>query len=132
MSWYIYEGVTTMGRPKKPWQKQITPKLFEYCTSEISEYDNVDDYVAAVFESPVWETERVYKEGREEWLKSVWDAYHRSIVEIVEYTGLSKASFYRYFGIPRRTFQDWVYGINTAPSYTLFMIQEILGLVTRY
>jgi len=99
---------------------------------KIVEYDNVEDYIEALIESPVWEKERVYKEGRNEWLKSIWYAYHRSLEEIVEYTGLSKASFYRYFGIPRRTFQDWLYGVNTAPKYTLFMIQEILGLVTRF
>ena len=121
-----------MVRPQKPWQYQITPKLFEYCMSKIVEYDNVEDYVGALIESPVWEKERVYKDGRSEWLRSIWCAYHRSLEEIVEYTGLSKASFYRYFGIPRRTFQDWLYGVNTAPKYTLFMIQEILGLVTRF
>ena len=121
-----------MGRPQKPWQYQITPKLFEHCISKIAEYDNVEDYTEALIESPVWEKERVYKDGRSEWLRSIWYAYHRSLEEIVEYTGLSKASFYRYFGIPRRTFQDWLYGVNTAPKYTLFMIQEILGLVTRF
>jgi len=121
-----------MNKRKDEWQKQITPKLFEYCMSAIDDYDNADDYVSDVLGSSIWDEEMVYKDGRDEWLKTVWDAHHRTISEIVEYTGLSKASFYRYFGIPRRTFQDWIYGKSVAPAYTLFMIQEILGLVTRF
>lgn len=121
-----------MAKVKKEWQKQITPKLFEYCFSEIDKYNNASDYIVAVIESSIWDDEMVYKDGRIDWLKSVWDAYHRPLTEIVEYTGLSKASFYRYFGIPRRTFQDWIYGKSIAPVYTLFMMQEILGLVTRF
>lgn len=121
-----------MSKRNDEWQKRVTPKLFEYCMSVIDNYDNAGDYIADVLESPIWDEEMVYKDGRAKWLKSVWDAHHRTIAEIVEYSGLSKASFYRYFGIPRRTFQDWVYGKSVAPVYTLFMIQEILGMVTRF
>lgn len=121
-----------MNKRKKEWQTEITPKLFEYCISVIDKYDNADDYIAEVIEATIWDDEMVYKTGRTKWLKAVWDAYHRPLSEIVEYSGLSKASFYRYFGIPRRTFQDWIYGKSAAPVYTLFMIQEILGMVTRF
>lgn len=121
-----------MTKQKKQWQNKITPKLFEYCISKIDDYRSADEYAIAIIDSSIWDDEMVYKDGREEWLKVVWCAYHRTLAEVVEYSGLSKASFYRYFGIPRRTFQDWIYGKNTVPIYTLFMIQEILGLVTRY
>ncbi len=121
-----------MSKKEKEWQKKITPKLFEYCMGEVGSYKTIDDYVNTVINNPIWDNEKVYRDGRSEWLKSIWYACHRSLSEIVEYTGMSKASFYRYFCIPRRTFQDWIYGINVPPTYTLFMIQEILGLVTRY
>lgn len=121
-----------MAKHKKQWQDRITPRLFEYCISEIKNYNSADDYAFAIINSPIWDIEMVYKDGRDEWLKNVWSAYHRTLSEVVEYSGLSKAAFYRYFGIPRRTFQDWVYGVNTVPIYTLFMMQEILGLVTRF
>lgn len=116
----------------KGWQTRVTPKLFEYCFSEIEKYDNADEYAAALIKSPIWISEMVYKDDREAWLKTVWRAYHRPITDVVEQSGMTKASFYRYFGIPRRTFQDWIYGKSTVPVYTLFMIQEILGMVTRF
>lgn len=121
-----------MAKANKQWGDRVTPKLFEYCVEMIDKCGTVDEYVDAVIESPLWDTEMVYRDNREEWLATVWSAYHRTLAEIVEYTGMSKAAFHRYFGIPRRTFQDWLYGINTPPTYTLFMIQEILGLVTRF
>ena len=121
-----------MTNKREVWQERITPKLFEYCVSEIGNYKNAKEYADAVIRAPIWNDEMVFTNGRKELLVSVWDAYHRSLSEIVNYTGMSKAAFYRYFGIPRRTFQDWIYGVNVPPVYTLFMIQEILGLVTRY
>lgn len=114
------------------WKTRITPKLFEYCLFEIEKYNNADDYANSIIDSPIWEGEMVCKDGRRDWLKNVWVAYHRTIGDVVKLSGLSKASFYRYFGIPRRTFQDWIYGKSMAPRYTVFMMQEILGLVTRF
>lgn len=121
-----------MKKKKDVYKKKVTPKLFEYCISEIKKHDSLDDYVNDVMRSSIWENEMVYKDGRSEWLETVWNSYHRTIDEVVELSGMTKASFYRYFGIPRRTFQDWIYGKNVVPWYTLFMIQEILGLVTRF
>ena len=114
------------------WQSRVTPGLFEYCISKIEDYNNADEYAAELIKSHIWIDEMVYKDNREEWLKSIWEAYHRTIGEVVEASGMTKASFYRYFGIPRRTFQDWVYGKSNTPVYTLFMMQEILGMVTRF
>lgn len=117
---------------RKQWQEKVTPKLFEYCIGEIDKYDNMDEYVENVIASPLWDTERVYRDGREEWAESVWKACHRHLSDIVEYSGLSKEAFHRYFAIPRSTFQDWLYDRGGAPQYTLFMMQEVLGMVTRY
>lgn len=121
-----------MDKKEKQWQEKVTHKLFEYCYGELDKYDNPKEYIDNVMSSPLWDDERVYKQGRVTWLQSVWDAHHRTLGEVVELSGLSKAAFYRYFGVPRRTFQDWLYGVNSTPDYTLFMMQEILGLVTRF
>ena len=46
-----------------------------------------------MIEAPIWESEMVYKHGRKEWLKIIWDACHRTIKEIVEYRAYQKLNF---------------------------------------
>lgn len=121
-----------MEDKENTWQNKVTPRLFGYCISEVRYYNTSEEYADAIIKVSIWDEEKVSRDGRKEWLKSVWDAYHRSLADVLKYTGMSQAAFYRYFGIPRRTFQDWLYGVNGIPSYTLFMMQEILGLVTRF
>lgn len=111
---------------------KVTPKVFEQVMELLETANNEDSFIRGAMLLPVWEEEYVDKTGREEWLHSLWVADHRSLQEIVTMSKMSKAQFYRYFRIPRRTFQDWIYEKSVAPKYTLFMIQEILGYVTRY
>lgn len=111
---------------------KVTPKVFEKCFELLESIKDEDLYVKVAVNLEVWDSEHISKDGREDWLRSVFKAYNRNLKEIVDMSGMTIASFYRYFGIPRRTFQDWIYDRSVAPKYTLFMIQEVLGYVTRY
>ena len=56
---------------------------------------------------------------------------HLMCGDIVKETGLSQAKFGDYFGIPKRSIENWCNGATTPPPYILIMMQEILGLVSR-
>lgn len=110
----------------------IAPKVFEQCYAMLESAKSEESYIDEALKLPIWDKSNVSREGRDEWLRNIYLAYNRDLKEIIELSGMSIASFYRYFGIPRRTLQDWLYGKNVPPKYTLFMIQEILGLLTRF
>lgn len=111
---------------------RVTPKIFEQCYALLETIDNKEDYIEKALDLEVWDDENVTRDCRDEWLGKVWEAYHRDLRDIIDMTGMKVTQFYRYFGIPRRTLQDWLYEKNNPPRYTLFMMQEILGYVTRY
>ena len=115
-----------------PLGTKITPKVFEKCYELLGSVNDEDSYVSKAISLEIWDTEHVSRDGRDDWLRSIYQAYNRDLREIVKLSGMTISSFYRYFGIPRRTFQDWIYEKSVAPKYTLFMMQEILGYVTRY
>lgn len=110
----------------------IAPRVFEQCYGLLEKVESEEQFINDALKLAIWDKENVSREGREEWLRSLYIAYHRELKEIIEMSGMRIASFYRYFGIPRRTLQDWLYGFSTPPRYTLFMIQEILGYVSRF
>lgn len=108
-----------------------TTNLYQTCISESRKYDDRDAYIKNMYLSKIWDTEDVRREGREEWLGQIWDATHRNMKDIIAITKSSQLKMCRYFGIPRRTLEDWCSGIYTPPPYILIMMQEILGLISR-
>ena len=67
----------------------------------------------------------------EAWLRQLYTAANRSVKDIAKDAGLTQTGLAEYFGIPRRTAEDWCRGISKCPLYTRLMMQEILGLVQR-
>ena len=50
----------------------------------------------------------------------------KTIKEIREYSGLSRAEFSRIYDIPVRTLEDWESGKRTAPPYMMNMLRRIV------
>ena len=67
----------------------------------------------------------------EAWLRMLHTAANRSVKDIAKDAGLSQTGLAEYFGIPRRTAEDWCRGVSKCPLYTRLMMQELLGLVNR-
>lgn len=108
-----------------------TTNLYQACIAESRKYDDKKQYITDMYASDIWDIEDVRREGREEWLGQIWDATHRNMKDILAYTKMSQVKMCRYFGIPKRTLEDWCAGIYNPPPYILIMIQEILGLLSR-
>ena len=116
-----------------PHQKStdITPKIFNGMIEMAREYKDVDDFIRNAMVSSLWEEEDVDQTGREEWLKQIYIAANRDIKDIIALTKMSQVEFGAYFGMPRRTIENWCMGKSSRQSYLLIMMQEILGFVTR-
>lgn len=108
-----------------------TANLYQSCISESRKYNDREKFISDIYKSEIWDTEDVRKEGREEWLGQIWDATHRTMKDIIATTKSSQLKMCRFFGIPRRTLEDWCSSVYTPPPYVLIMIQEILGLISR-
>ena len=94
-------------------------------------YGDVDSYLIDAVKSPVWKKEDVSSDGKEEWLRNIYVAANRTIRDVIKETGLSQAKFGEYFGIPKRSIENWCNGYTTILPYLLIMMQEILGLIDR-
>lgn len=111
--------------------KPINAKVFQTMIELAKKCNNFDSFLKDALASNVWENEDVSPKGKSEWLKNIYTAAHRSMRDIVKETGLSQAKFGDYFGIPKRSIENWCNGATTPPPYILIMMQEILGLVSR-
>ena len=112
-------------------EKPLNAKVFQTMIDLARKCDDVNKFLVSAQNSAVWEAEDVSPEGRREWLKTVYVAAHRSMRDIVKETGYSQAKFGDYFGIPKRSIENWCNGATTPLPYILIMMQEILGLVSR-
>ena len=43
--------------------------------------------------------------------------------ELLQFSGMSRQQFGRYFGIPYRTVQNWDLGIRSCPDYLLRLME---------
>lgn len=111
--------------------KSINARVFQTMIELARKYDDFNLFLKDAFASTVWNEEDVSPKGKAEWLKNVYIAAHRSMRDIVKETGLSQAKFGDYFGIPKRSIENWCNGATTPLPYILIMMQEILGLVNR-
>ena len=46
-----------------------------------------------------------------------------AVKELRNRAGMSQRAFAEYFGIPRRTIENWDSGINICPNYTLELMK---------
>ena len=111
--------------------KPLNAKIFQTMIELARKYDDVDLFLRDALDSPIWEAEDVSSDGRKEWLKTIYAAANRSMRDIIKETGLSQAKFGDYFGIPKRSIENWCNGATTPLPYMLIMMQEVLGLVSR-
>ena len=111
--------------------KPLNAKIFQTMIDMARECDDVETFLKEAVKSPIWEKEDVSPDGRDEWLKQIYIAANRTMKDIVKITGLSQAKFGEYFGIPKRSIENWCNGYTTVLPYMLIMMQEILGLVSR-
>ena len=49
-----------------------------------------------------------------------------SIKELRNITGLSQQKFGDLYGIPLHTIQNWEYGVNKCPDYTLKLLERVV------
>lgn len=109
----------------------ITTTLYWYLVLEAEKYDDENEYAEAMLNSDKWKEEDVDKTGREVWLRNVYQAVNRPIKEILKEVGMSQVKFAKYFNIPRRTVESWIY-VTPPPLYMKMLLQENLGLVDRH
>lgn len=111
--------------------KTINAKIYQTMIDMARNYGDADSYLIDAVKSPVWKKEDVSSEGKEEWLRNIYVAANRTIRDVIKETGLSQAKFGEYFGIPKRSIENWCNGYTTILPYLLIMMQEILGLIDR-
>lgn len=111
--------------------KPLNAKIFQTMIDLARKHHDIDSFLECALNSPVWEAEDVSSSDRGEWLNSIYVAANRSMRDIVKETGLSQGKFGDYFGIPKRSIENWCNGATTPLPYMLIMMQEVLGLVSR-
>ena len=108
---------------------KLTPFIRSALYAETGAYADRDAYISDMALSSIWgdaedtdvPTERLALLG------ALWDGAHCTIPELIEQYGLTQTSFAQYFGIPRRTVQNWCGGQRECPPYVIAMIAEILA-----
>lgn len=108
---------------------KLTPIIRSALYAETGAYTDRDAYISDMALSSVWgdaEDAEVSAE-RIALLCGIWDGAHCAIPELIEQYGLTQTSFAQYFGIPRRTVQNWCGGQRECPPYVIAMIAEILA-----
>lgn len=108
---------------------KLTPLIRAALYADVSEYTCRDDYISDTAISSIWgdaEGAEIPAE-RLALLGGIWDGAHCTIPELIEKYGLTQTSFAQYFGIPRRTVQNWCGGQRECPPYVAAMAAEILA-----
>lgn len=109
---------------------KMTIKQYNACLSEVKNYSDKDAFVSDLALSDIWEDKETVDipPERIEWLGELLEAYHRSINDIADDTGLSLRKIAERFGIPYRTVEDWSARRRKCNFYLRLMIQECLGI----
>lgn len=109
----------------------MTDKQRMYCLSEAVYYTDRDAYISDLALDSLWEDseDAEIPQDRIDALGRLYDAYHRSLKDICDVSGLSKKALSERFCIPYRTVLDWYNGGHNPPLYVKIMIQQLLGLL---
>lgn len=109
----------------------MTHDQYYAAVSEIENYTDRDAYVSDLALSSIFGEDADLSEISG-YLGMIWDAYHMSMLELREITGLSRLAFARRFLIPPRSAENWETGgpnRRECPLYTRMMIADLLGLL---
>lgn len=119
----------------------MTDLQFKHCLSEVPNYAEKDGFVSDLYLSDIWKNtdpDIDPETGLEicdldliSQLRSIWDAYHRTVPQIAADAGMSCRKLAERFCIPYRTVENWSAGTREAPAYVRLMMQECLGLIKR-
>ena len=112
----------------------MTNKHFSFAYAEAANYTDADAYVSDLALSSMWEDvqDAEIPAERLEQLREIWQAAHRSVMEIRTIAGYkSMSSFAERLCIPYRTLQDWEAGRRECAPWLRLMMQEALGLIDR-
>lgn len=108
-------------------------RIYRYCLSEACKYSDQDAFVLDLALSSIWEDDEYeIPPERMAWLKQIWLAEKRTVKDICKAVGFTQRELADHFSIPLRTVENWCMGTRSCPIYTRLMMQELLGLVSRY
>lgn len=116
--------------------RKMTDKQYSTCVSETQNYADRDAYISDLSLSDIWgdSPNDSIPQSRIKKLGNIYDAAHRTVKEIAAASGLSVRAMAIRFCIPQRTIESWCSDGESGrqcPLYTLLMMQECLGMLTR-
>lgn len=104
--------------------------LYNELVKKAYESTDVNTFVNEAMSTELWTKYDADNNGREEWLRQLFVATHKSVPEIIKECGLSQNKLAKTFAIPKRTVENWC-GITPPPVYVMLMLQECLGIYKR-
>ncbi len=114
-----------------PHQRRCKPnyRMYHEFLAEARNHDTVEDFIEAAFKSESWEKYDVPNEQYRDWLKELYNASNMTIERLVKSQGMTYADFCVRYGIPRRTFDNWIH-LRQPPLYMLILFEESLGIIS--
>ena len=114
----------------------MTPVQYSVCVQSAADYTDPDAYVSDLSTSSIWgdaETSTIPAD-RLDALREIYTACHRSVMDIVQLSGMSRAAFARKHCIPVRTVINWCLPDTSqehrdCPLYVRLLLQRAEGLL---
>lgn len=125
----LKSGVDYICVPHQP-ETKMHIGLYDELVRLAQECDNIDDFVDKAFNSESWETYDVGRDDREDWLRQLFIAVHKTVPEIIKECKLSQGKLAKTFAIPKRTIENWC-AVTPPQVYISLMMQECLGIFKR-
>ena len=104
--------------------------LYDELIKLAQDSDDVDGFIDKALKSESWEKYDVSKVRREDWLRQLFNAVHKTVPEIIKECKLSQGKLAKTFGIPKRTVENWC-AVSPPQVYLSLMMQECLGIYKR-
>lgn len=120
-----------MSQHQQGGNQPMTDEQRSFCLSEAANYTDRDAYVSDLCLSSIFRDpeDAEIPADRVEYLGKLWDAYHRSMRDICQASGLTHRAISQRFYIPLRTVDDWCRDVRTPPDYVRLMMQQLLGMI---
>lgn len=104
-------------------------KLFEKLWADALAQPSKELYIAE-YGYPDWFDEISQDPGEIiEILGNIHDVAHMDLREILKTAGLKQVDLCRRYGIPKRTVDAWVSGVNRCAAYMRLLLARDLGLI---
>lgn len=110
----------------------MTINQYHTAVAETANYTDRDAYISDLALSTIWDDpeDADIPTARLEELGQIWDAYHRTVRQILADADLSQSKFSQRFCLPLRTVEDWCAARRSCTIYDRLMFQQLLGLLT--